>query len=170
MAPAPPPEGNYIIPTEGELSREPRGFAIDPLGGAADNGRSALPRPVCTAGAFLWPQRRRRRHQQRAAARPALSQVAVPGIPARAQLGLDYIWREGACGQPGGSTCWEACALTGGPGRAGPGGSGRGRGTWPLERDASCLKRGVRASCFTHRLETGHEPTEPRFLPGGWVT
>lgn len=32
------------------------------------------------------------------------------GIPARTQLGLDYIWREGACGQPGGSTCWEACA------------------------------------------------------------
>lgn len=56
----------------------------------------------------------------------------------------------------------------GGPG--GPGSSGKGRGTWPLERDASCLKRGVRASCFTHRLEMGHEPTEPRFLPGGWVT
>lgn len=112
MALAPPPKGNYIIPTEGELSREPRGFAIDPLGGAADNGRSALPGLVCTAGAFLWPQRRRRRHQQRAAARPALSQVAVLGIPARTQLGLDYIWREGACGQPSGSTCWEAWALT----------------------------------------------------------
>lgn len=121
MAPAPPPKRNYIIPSEGELSREPRGFAIDPLGGAADNGRTALPGPVCTAGAFLRPQRRRRRHKQRAAARPALSQVAVLGIPARAQLGLDYIWREGACGQPGGSTCREARALTGpaAAGRAG---------------------------------------------------
>lgn len=53
------------------------------------------------AGAFLWPQRRRRRQKQRAAARPALSQVAVLGIPARAQLGLDYIWREGCAGRPG---------------------------------------------------------------------
>lgn len=101
LAPPPPPKGNYIIPTEGELSREPGGFAIDPLGGAADNGRSAFPGPVCSAGDFLWPQRRRRRQKQRAAARPALSQVAVLGIPARAQLGLDYIWREGCAGQPG---------------------------------------------------------------------
>lgn len=99
-APLSPPQGNYIIPTEGELSREPKGFAIDPLGGAADNGRSALPWPLCTAGAFLWSQRRRRRYKQRAAARPALSQVAVLGIPARARLGLDYIWREGRVGSP----------------------------------------------------------------------
>lgn len=105
----------------GKLSREPERFAIDPVGGAADNGRSAIPGPVCTVGAFLWPQRRRRRHKQRAAARPALSQVAVLGIPARAQLGLDYIWQEGLCGPPCGSTCWEACALTGwgAAGRAG---------------------------------------------------
>lgn len=96
-----PPRGNYIIPTQGELSREPGGFAIDPLGGAADNGRSALPGPVCLAGAFLWPQRQRRRQKQRAAARPALSQVAVLGIPARAQLSLDYIWKEGVQGSPG---------------------------------------------------------------------
>lgn len=54
--------GDYIIPTEGELSRELEGFAIDPLGGAVDNGRSAL------LGAFLWPQRRRRRQKQWAAA------------------------------------------------------------------------------------------------------
>lgn len=114
MAPVTPslPKGNYIIPTKGELSREPR-FAIDPLGGAANNGRSALSWPVCRAGAFLWPQRWRRRHKQRAAAHPALSQVAVPGIPAQTQLGLDYIWWEGACGQPRGSTCREARGLKG---------------------------------------------------------
>lgn len=129
----PPPKGHYIIPTEGELSREPRGFAIDPLGGAADNGRSAPPWPVCTAGAFLWPQRRRRRHKQRAVARAALSQVAALGILARAQLGLDYIWWEGACAQPRGSTCWEARAL-------GLGSSRKGRHTWPVMPDTSCFK------------------------------
>lgn len=131
-APLPLPKGNYIIPSEGELSREPGQFAIDPLGGAADNGRSALPGPVCTVGAFLCPQRRRRRHKQRAAARPALSQVAVLGIPARAQLGLDYIWREGACGQPCGSTCCTARALMGWAAAAG-------RDTWQVVRTHPAL-------------------------------
>lgn len=70
-APPTPPRGNYIIPTEGELSREAR-FATDPLGGAANNGRSALPGPVCAEGAFHWPQRRRRRHMRRAVALAAL--------------------------------------------------------------------------------------------------
>lgn len=31
---------------------------------------------------------------------PTISQVAVLGIPARAHLGLDYIWREGARAAP----------------------------------------------------------------------
>lgn len=35
------------------------------------------------------------------------------GDPCAAQLGLDYIWREGACGPPCGSTCCEARALQG---------------------------------------------------------
>lgn len=97
--PTTPPKGNYIIPTEEEISREPRGFAIDPLGGAADKGRSALPGPVCKAGAFHWPQRRRR-STSRGRSTPRTQSGGRAGIPARAQLGLDYIWREGACGPP----------------------------------------------------------------------
>lgn len=128
----------------GKLSREPERFAIDPVGGAADNGRSAFPGPVCTVGAFLWPQRRRRRHKQRAAARPALSQVAVLGIPARAQLGLDYIW-----------VVRPALRLhvLGGLRAHGLGSSGKGRDTWQVMPDASSLKLGVRASCFTQQLD-----------------
>lgn len=38
---------------------------------------------------------------------PTISQVAVLGIPARAHLGLDYIWREGV-GQPCSPTCPES--------------------------------------------------------------
>lgn len=118
--PPPPFKRNYIIPTDGELSREPGGFAIDPLGGAADNGRSALPGPVCSAGAFLWPQRQRRRQKQRAAARPTLCQVAVLGIPARALLSQDYIWKEGRAGQ---------LHVLGGARAHGLGAAGRGRDT-----------------------------------------
>lgn len=39
--------------------------------------------------------------------RSTISQVAVLGIPARAHLGLDYIWREGAR-QPRSSTCSQS--------------------------------------------------------------
>lgn len=66
----------------------------------------------------------------------ALHSVRWPcwGIPARAQLGLDYIWQEGACGQPCGSTCWEA------RGSPGLGSIGKGRDPWQVMPDASSLK------------------------------
>lgn len=75
---------------------------------------------------------------------PALSQVAVLGIPAQARLGLDYIWQEGV---------WAAPRLhvLGSPRSQAR--EKEAQDIWPAVPDTSCLKGGVRASCFTHRPE-----------------
>lgn len=39
-----------------------------------------------------------------------ISQVAVLGIPARAHLGLNYIWQEGAWGCPNAPRAHRACS------------------------------------------------------------
>lgn len=114
-----------------------------------------FPGPVCTAGAFLRPQRPRRRHKQRAAARPVLSQVAALGIPARAQLGLDYIWREGRAGRPAAPRAGRPALSGPAAGRAGA--PGRACAMLPALNEVW----GPRAS---HSECRGHRPTRVRPL------